>query len=132
MGNHNSLLRTVDGVDGIKTGYTEASGYNLISSTKRGARRIVGVILGERSNGARDVHMRKLIEECINQASTQRTAPAIVEREDDGAEAAVMPASFNLQSAPVAPAVLAPAPPASSSEPPPPAKLPPTAFQSAP
>src|SRR6266566_333712 len=132
MSNHNSLLRTVDGVDGIKTGYTEASGYNLISSTKRGPRRIVGVILGERSNGARDVHMRKLIEECINQASTQRTAPAIVEREDDGAEAAVMPASFNLQSAPVAPAVLAPAPPASSSEPPPPAKLPPTAFQSAP
>ena len=131
MSNHNSLLRTVDGVDGIKTGYTEASGYNLISSTKRGARRIVGVILGERSNGARDVHMRKLIEECINKASTERTAPMIVEREDDGAEATVLPANFNLQSAPVAPAVLAPA--AAPAEPPPaPAKLPPTAFQSAP
>jgi D-alanyl-D-alanine carboxypeptidase len=132
MNNHNSLLRTVDGVDGIKTGYTEASGYNLISSTKRGPRRIVGVILGERSNGARDVHMRKLIEECIAQASNERTAPPIVEREDEGAEAAVMPANFDQQSAPVAPAVLAPAAPASASEPPPPAKLPPTAFQSAP
>jgi D-alanyl-D-alanine carboxypeptidase len=132
MSNHNSLLRTVDGVDGIKTGYTEASGYNLISSTKRGARRIVGVILGERSNGARDVHMRKLIEECINQASTERTAPAIVEREDDGAEAAVMPASFNLQSAPVAPAVLAPAAPPAATDTPAPAKPAPTAFQSAP
>jgi D-alanyl-D-alanine carboxypeptidase len=132
MSNHNSLLRTVDGVDGIKTGYTEASGYNLISSTKRGARRIVGVILGERSNGARDVHMRKLIEECISQASTERTAPAIVEREDDGAEAAVMPASFNLQSAPVTPAVLAPAAPPAATDTPAPAKPAPTAFQSAP
>ena len=132
MSNHNSLLRTVDGVDGIKTGYTEASGYNLISSTKRGARRIVGVILGERSNGARDVHMRKLIEECINQASTERTAAPIVEREDDGAEAAVMPASFNLQSAPVTPAVLAPAAPPAATDTPAPAKPAPTAFQSAP
>ncbi|HEV2956015.1 MAG TPA: D-alanyl-D-alanine carboxypeptidase family protein [Xanthobacteraceae bacterium] len=131
MSNHNSLLRTVDGVDGIKTGYTEASGYNLISSTRRGARRVVGVILGERSNGARDVRMRKLIEECINQASTERTAAPIVEREDDGTEATVVPANFNLQSAPAAPAVLAPAAP--PTEPPPaPAKLPPTAFQSAP
>jgi D-alanyl-D-alanine carboxypeptidase len=141
MGNHNSLLRTVDGVDGIKTGYTEASGYNLISSTKRGARRVVGVILGERSGGARDVHMRKLIEECINQGATERTAPPIVEREEDGAEAAVLPANFNQQSAPSAPAVLAPAaaapgpPPAAVMAEPPraPAKLPAAAaFQSAP
>jgi len=132
MSNHNSLLRTVDGVDGIKTGYTEASGYNLISSTRRGARRIVGVILGERSNGARDTHMRKLIEECINQASTERTAPAIVEHEDADAKAAVIPANFNLQSAAPAPAVVAPAAPAVATEPAKPAKLPPTAFQSAP
>ncbi|HML13429.1 MAG TPA: D-alanyl-D-alanine carboxypeptidase family protein [Xanthobacteraceae bacterium] len=130
MSNHNSLLRTVDGVDGIKTGYTEASGYNLISSTGRGARRIVGVILGERSNGARDVHMRNLIEQCIPQASTQHTAPAIVEREDEDAEATVTPANFNLQSAAPAPAVLTPAAPAAASERPPTAK--PTAFQSAP
>ena len=132
MGNHNSLLRTVDGVDGIKTGYTEASGYNLISSTRRGARRIVGVILGERSNGARDTHMRKLIEECINQASIERTAPAIVEREDADAEAAVVPANFNLQSVAPAPAALAPAAPAAATAPAKPAKLPPAAFQSAP
>jgi D-alanyl-D-alanine carboxypeptidase len=135
MSNHNSLLRTVDGVDGIKTGYTEASGYNLISSTGRGGRRIVGVILGERSNGARDVHMRNLIEQCIPQAATQHTAPAIVEREDSEGEAVVVPAKFDLQSAPAAApaaAVLAPAAPAPPTEAPRPAKLPPTAFQSAP
>jgi len=127
MSNHNSLLRTVEGVDGIKTGYTEASGYNLISSTKRGERRVIGVILGERSNGARDVHMRKLIEECIVQASTARTAPAIVEREDSDAKVTATPVNFNLSSAP-APAAARPAAAAT----PAPAKLPPAPFQSAP
>jgi D-alanyl-D-alanine carboxypeptidase len=125
MSNHNSLLRTVDGVDGIKTGYTEASGYNLISSTGRSGRRIVGVILGERSNGARDVHMRNLIEQCIPQAATQHTAPEIVERHDSEADTPVTRANFNLSSAP-APEAAAPA------AAPPPARLPPTAFQSAP
>ncbi len=134
MSNHNSLLRTVDGVDGIKTGYTEASGYNLISSTGRTGRRVVGVILGERSNGARDVHMRNLIEACIPQASTHHTAPGIVERESSDGDATVVPANFNLQSAapaaPAAPPVVAPAAPSAT---PAPAKLPsPTAFQSAP
>jgi D-alanyl-D-alanine carboxypeptidase len=136
MSNHNSLLRTVDGVDGIKTGYTEASGYNLISSTGRAGRRVVGVILGERSNGARDVHMRNLIEQCIPQGATERTAPAIVEREDSDADAkvTVTPAHFNLSSAP-APAAVTPvaAPeavtPAAASTP---AKPAPAAFQSAP
>jgi D-alanyl-D-alanine carboxypeptidase len=130
MSNHNSLLRTVDGVDGIKTGYTEASGYNLISSTGRAGRRIVGVILGERSNGARDVHMRNLIEQCIAQGATQHTAPAIVEREDTP----VIPANFSLSSAPAAapaPAALAPAA-AVRTDAPAPAKLSPTAFPSAP
>ena len=77
--NHNSLLGHVEGVDGIKTGYTEASGYNLVSSVHRRDKYLVAVVLGETSNSARDSHMRLLIEEYIRQASTQRTAPAIVE-----------------------------------------------------
>ena len=136
MGNHNSLLRTVAGVDGIKTGYTEASGYNLISSTGRGERRIIGVILGERSNGARDVHMRNLIEQCVPQASAQRTAPRIVEREGSDADVAVVPAKFDGQSVtpatPATPPAVAPALAASQTQPAAPAKLPPPAFQSAP
>lgn len=128
MSNHNSLLRTVDGVDGIKTGYTEASGYNLISSTGRSGRRIVGVILGERSNGARDVHMRNLIEQCIPQAATQHTAPALVEREDSDAPVTATPANFNLSSTP-APAVT---PTAAMVTPAATPKLPPAAFQTAP
>jgi D-alanyl-D-alanine carboxypeptidase len=131
MSNHNSLLRTVDGVDGIKTGYTEASGYNLISSTGRSGRRIVGVILGERSNGARDVHMRNLIEQCIPQAAIQHTAPAIVEREDSDAQVTATPAKFNLSSTP-APQAVAPAVTPKQTETPAPAKPAPAAFQSAP
>jgi D-alanyl-D-alanine carboxypeptidase len=125
MSNHNSLLRTVDGVDGIKTGYTEASGYNLISSTRRGARRIVAVILGERSNGARDTRMRGLIEQHIVRASNERTAAEIVEHEDIGTDVAVLPAAnFSLQSAspaeeptPVPAIVAAPAVPAARAAP---------------
>jgi len=91
MSNHNSLLRTVEGVDGIKTGYTEASGYNLVSSVRRGLRRMVSVVLGERSNGARDARMRGLIEQYIVRASDKRTAAAIVEHEEAGPDVAVVP-----------------------------------------
>src|SRR6188474_3675687 len=44
--NHNRLLGSVEGVDGIKTGYTRASGFNLVSSMRRGNRHLVGVVLG--------------------------------------------------------------------------------------
>jgi D-alanyl-D-alanine carboxypeptidase len=77
--NHNSLLGHVEGVDGIKTGYTEASGYNLASSVHRSDKHIVAVVLGETSNSARDARMRLLIEEYIRQASTQRTMPISVD-----------------------------------------------------
>jgi D-alanyl-D-alanine carboxypeptidase len=50
MHNHNALLREVKGVDGIKTGYTEASGYNLVSSIRRDEKHIVAVVLGGTSN----------------------------------------------------------------------------------
>jgi D-alanyl-D-alanine carboxypeptidase len=84
MRNHNQLLGQVKGVDGIKTGYTEASGYNLVSSVRRNERHIVAVVLGGTSNSARDARMRQLIEEFIMQASTQRTAPMIMEAVEAG------------------------------------------------
>ena len=46
MPNHNRLLGRVKGVDGIKTGYTRASGFNLVSSVSDGNRRIVAVVMG--------------------------------------------------------------------------------------
>jgi len=79
IGNHNALLRQMEGVDGIKTGYTEASGYNLVSSIRREGRHLVAVVLGGRSTGARDSRMRQLIQDYIHRASPTRSAPAAVE-----------------------------------------------------
>lgn len=60
--NTNSLLHWLAGVDGFKTGYTNASGYNLIISAERDGRRIVAVVLGGATGKSRDNHMRDLIE----------------------------------------------------------------------
>jgi D-alanyl-D-alanine carboxypeptidase len=87
MRNHNNLLGQVKGVDGIKTGYTVASGYNLVSSVRRDEKQIVAVVLGGTSSAARDARMRQLIEDHISQASTQRIAPIIAEANGEhGAE----------------------------------------------
>src|SRR5207248_10092382 len=67
--NHNHLLGRIQGVDGIKTGYTRASGFNLVSSVRRGGRHVVAVVLGGSSSGARDARMRDLIERHIVEAS---------------------------------------------------------------
>src|ERR1700756_1170807 len=79
MRNHNHLLGRVQGMDGIKTGYTRDSGFNLLTSVHRNGRHIVAVVLGGASGGARDARMRDLIEGHIAQASTRRTAPIIAE-----------------------------------------------------
>jgi D-alanyl-D-alanine carboxypeptidase len=79
MSNHNHLLGRVEGVDGIKTGYTQASGFNLVTSVHRSNHFIVAVVLGGSSAGARDAKMRSLIEEHIAHASTQHSAPLIAE-----------------------------------------------------
>jgi D-alanyl-D-alanine carboxypeptidase len=105
MHNHNALLGTVQGVDGIKTGFTEASGYNLVASVRRDDRHIVAVILGGTSNGARDAHMRQLIEAYIPYASTQRRAPPLME----AANPNDAPAANPIGSAPVVADVASPA-----------------------
>ncbi len=70
IGNHDRLLGRVKGVNGIKTGYTRASGFNLVSSVSRGNRQIVGVVLGGETSRWRDSHMASLIETYIGKAST--------------------------------------------------------------
>ncbi|QWG16518.1 SPOR domain-containing protein [Bradyrhizobium sediminis] len=87
--NHNRLLGNVEGVDGIKTGYTRASGFNLVTSMRRGNRHLVGVVLGGRSGGSRDAIMRNLLAENLEKASTKRTVAAIAERNASGANADV-------------------------------------------
>jgi D-alanyl-D-alanine carboxypeptidase len=87
--NHNKLLGNVEGVDGIKTGYTRASGFNLVTSMRRGNRHLVGVVLGGRSGGSRDTIMRGLLAENLEKAATKRTVTAITERNSSDANADV-------------------------------------------
>src|ERR1700747_1992416 len=80
MRNHNHLLGAVDGVDGIKTGFTRASGFNLLTSLHRGGRYLAAVVMGGHSSFGRDAHMRELISVHIKQASLRGTAPVIVQQ----------------------------------------------------
>ncbi len=78
--NHNKLLGKIDGLDGIKTGYTRASGFNLVSSVRVNERHVVAVVLGGNTAAARDARMRELIRTNLARASTgARTAPRVVE-----------------------------------------------------
>ncbi|MEQ1944294.1 D-alanyl-D-alanine carboxypeptidase [Mesorhizobium sp. VNQ89] len=72
LANHNRLLGRIKGVDGIKTGYTRASGFNLVSSVSDGNRRIVAVVMGGKSGKSRDDHMAELIRTYLPKASTRR------------------------------------------------------------
>ncbi|RXT44993.1 D-alanyl-D-alanine carboxypeptidase [Bradyrhizobium betae] len=85
--NHNHLLGSVEGVDGIKTGYTRASGFNLVTSMRRGNRHLIGVVLGGRSGGSRDAIMRNLLAENLEKGATTHTVAAVTER--NGADASV-------------------------------------------
>jgi len=87
IANHNRLLGRVDGVDGIKTGYIRASGFNLVTSVNRGNRYVVAVVMGGSSAGSRDARMRELIGEHLAHASTKRTTTMVAEAERPGAKA---------------------------------------------
>jgi D-alanyl-D-alanine carboxypeptidase len=76
---HDHLLSEVEGVDGIKTGFTRASGFNLLTSLHRDGRYLVAVVMGGPSASERDARMRALIADHIKEASLHRTAPLIAD-----------------------------------------------------
>lgn len=78
--NHNRLLGAVRGVDGIKTGYTRASGFNLVSSVEAGNRSIVAVVLGGRSGKSRNAQMQKLIRQYLPKATRRAKTQLIAAR----------------------------------------------------
>lgn len=81
--NHNNLLGE-DGVQGIKTGYTNASGYNLVVSLQRDGRYVVAVVMGGNTSSSRDAHMRDLIDAYLPAASNgPRIAPLVVASPSD-------------------------------------------------
>ena len=60
--NHDHMLQSYPGADGLKTGYTEASGCNLLTSAMRGDVRLVGVVMGASTGTERDMHMASLLD----------------------------------------------------------------------
>jgi len=70
-GNHNRLLGKYRGVDGIKTGYTRASGFNLTASVRADNRHVIAVVMGGPTGRQRNNHMRYLLNRFVKQASTR-------------------------------------------------------------
>ena len=71
--NHNTLLNSFQGIDGIKTGYTRMSGFNLVSSVRRGDRHVVGAVFGGSSAASRNAEMRTLLTRALARASATKT-----------------------------------------------------------
>jgi D-alanyl-D-alanine carboxypeptidase len=63
--NHNHLMEAFEGMDGIKTGFINASGFNLAASAVRNNRRLIGVIMGGRSAQSRDMDMAELLDDAF-------------------------------------------------------------------
>ena len=80
LNSHNRMLGRIKGVDGIKTGYIRASGFNLVSSVRSGNRSIVAVVMGGQTAKSRDDHMASLIQRHLPQASTRGGAPLVASR----------------------------------------------------
>lgn len=108
--NHNRLLGQVEGVDGIKTGYTRASGFNLLTSAKADGRHLITVVLGGRSGRSRDAQVAELIENHMDRAYAGRRMTAktveVAARDasDDEEEDGNAPAAKPVPPAPYLPA----------------------------
>jgi D-alanyl-D-alanine carboxypeptidase len=77
--NHDRMLQSYPGADGLKTGWTEASGHNLVTSAVHSGVRLIGVVLGAASNPERDAHMAALLDQGFEQMDVppeRRTAVA--------------------------------------------------------
>ncbi|MGO9740504.1 MAG: serine hydrolase [Roseiarcus sp.] len=82
IGNHDHLIGRVDGVDGMKTGYTRASGFNLLTTLHSDGRSVVAVVLGGRTSGQRDRIMAAMLDDHVAEASDRgHTAPMIADNE---------------------------------------------------
>ena len=74
--NHNHLMERYDGMDGLKTGYIRASGFNLVASAKRGNTRLIGVVFGGHSAVARDNRMAILLDQAFAAAEEDKNTKA--------------------------------------------------------
>lgn len=59
---HNRLMARYQGMDGIKTGYIRASGFNLVASARRGGKRVIAVVFGGKTSKTRDRQVARLLD----------------------------------------------------------------------
>ena len=71
---HNRLMNSYKGMDGFKTGYINASGFNLVASANRDGRRLIGVVFGGRTSKSRNDHMANILDEGFEKADRIRIA----------------------------------------------------------
>ena len=92
--NHNRLMSRYEGMDGIKTGYTVASGFNLAASAVRDGRRLVAVVLGGKSAVSRDTRMAAILDKSFGKTHRDPDAPVVAraEPEEDDAPPVKKPA----------------------------------------
>lgn len=79
--NHNRMLESYEGMDGIKTGYVAASGYNLAASAVRDGRRLIGVVFGGRTATSRNEHMASLLDAGFTRLSAPQVARRIQQQQ---------------------------------------------------
>ncbi len=75
---HNRLMQSYEGMDGFKTGYIYASGFNLVSSAVRNNRRLIGVVFGGRNGNSRNKQMARLLDESFNKINATMIAQASI------------------------------------------------------
>lgn len=80
--NHNRLLGVYPGMDGIKTGYTRASGYNLVASAKRDGKRLIGAVMGSSSAANRNQTMARLLDAGFRKTSVTDRRPGDAKKPD--------------------------------------------------
>ena len=73
-------MKHYKGADGIKTGYTRSSGFNLVTSAERDGQRLIGVVLGGRSSRTRDRHMRDILTKAFAAIRAKPTLIAALHR----------------------------------------------------
>ena len=74
--NHNKLLSKYSGTDGIKTGYINASGFNLVATVERKGVRLIGVVFGGKTSHSRDRHMMQILDNQFKRAKTVKVRQA--------------------------------------------------------
>ena len=88
IGGHNYILKTFAGADGMKTGYTAASGYNIITSAKRSGKRVIAVTMGHNSVGERDKKVSRMMDKGLTHMQKGEINVAMLTNEINGKAAA--------------------------------------------